>query len=467
MTRWLNGNAPLADARTSDETSVLLASVPKDQRANLTQSEKLKLKKLAEQGLESKFSLVPILDDDATKEQLEAVYNVSMRIVEFKKSLRLTDMTDVFSIPDSFEENPDPNVEEEWPAGAAESVDILNEPTSVTLEVTKKMSIFLARRGQGYHAENLLWSGTKLLNSCDKTLREKIEEKTIGYPVECQTGPVHFKIMIDLILSSSDQSMRSLATRLETAKMSDYPGENVITASSFIRTAALMLSNNDSLPKDVIELAMKIFKTASTKDFRDEIVQMWNNHKQGVKTITLEEMLTAAETSYLALKSTPGGWEAAEPEPQPDVAFYNQGGCFNCGSLDHLVRDCDKPKDEQTIQAAIAKSRSGRGYGGRGYGAGRGHRGGRGGRGRGGRGGGRGDQGFNPRKPPGKGESHEKFVNGRKKYWNGRNGVWEDSPPQGDPTSEHANVANSDDKDQQQESEEKKSVSFAGLASDF
>ena len=58
-------------------------------------------------------------------------------------------------------------------------------------------------------------------------------------------------------------------------------------------------------------------------------------------------------------------------------------------------------------------------------------------------------------------------MNGRKKYWNGRNGCWEDTPPQRE-QSEQANVA--DDmkkKESDKQSDNKNGVSFAGLAQDF
>ena len=93
------------------------------------------------------------------------------------------------------------------------------------------------RHGQRFHVENLLWSGTKILNNCEDSLRQKIEEMSLGYPVESLTGPVYFKIMIDLVISSSAGSLRALSKILETLSLKNFDGENVVKACSFIRGA--------------------------------------------------------------------------------------------------------------------------------------------------------------------------------------------------------------------------------------
>ena len=102
--------------------------------------------------------------------------------------------------------------------------------------------------------------------------------------------------------------------------------------------------------------------------------------------------------------------------------------CYNCGSLDHLLKDCKKQFDQDAIdkRKAILSSTPSRG-GGQGRGRGRGR--GRGGRGRGGRGrsgnrnGGKGPK--DPKKaPPGKDEPREKTFDGTTLHWCGRCGEW-------------------------------------------
>ena len=129
----------------------------------------------------------------------------------------------------------------------------------------KKASEFFQRRGQLYHVQNLLWSGTKVLNSCDEELRKKIEEQVIEYPIEHRTGPVYYKLMIELVQASSASSMRALTKQLEELSVKDFDGESVITYVSIMRGVIEQLRNNNAVPSDAIELIGDGLKKTSTE----------------------------------------------------------------------------------------------------------------------------------------------------------------------------------------------------------
>ena len=114
----------------------------------------------------------------------------------------------------------------------------------LTLEHCMHMSKFWMEVRQEFHAESLLWSGTKLLNSCDEELQQKIEEKTLQFGVKHKMGIVCFHVMINLIQSSSAPAMRAVTKKLETLQMTRFPVENVLTASSFIKGAIQQLGMN-------------------------------------------------------------------------------------------------------------------------------------------------------------------------------------------------------------------------------
>ena len=81
-----------------------------------------------------------------------------------------------------------------------------------------KGTTYSLKYGPKYMGENLMWSGTKLLNSCEDDLRQKIEETKNHLPTVCHTGPVFFKILVDLVIASSSQSMRVLERRLKACR---------------------------------------------------------------------------------------------------------------------------------------------------------------------------------------------------------------------------------------------------------
>ena len=460
--RWLGGTAPRDEARLASEAAGFLAGIKKEDRNGLSRSEYSKLKVKAEEGMETKFCLFQPVDsddlDDEGSKLLDQTYSVTMRIEEFRRELKRFDLDDVFTIASSYA----PNAQfdgDEFPAIGARPIDLFHSYNDVDIDTIKKASAFFMQRGQSYHVENLLWSGTKLLNSCDEKLRQKLEEKTIRYSVEHRTGPVYFAIMIALVLASSSQSLRVLTKKVENLSLLDVTGENVQTATSFLRGAAEHLSNNGGLPTDYMELVAIALKKCSTKEFSDFINSIYLNHEQGIKRLTLDTLLTEADNKYTALVSR-GAWEAGTGSKSHDSVFHAGVTCYNCNKIGHYSRDCPKNKGNKGNENVRHNNKGGRGRG-------------KGG-GRGGRGGERNNNNQHVDKtPPKAGEPHKrKKKNGSgDEEWCGTCGRWGNHC-----TAEHrkpaqqANAAENKKDDSKKESKKKDSNDdgdFGGLAADF
>jgi hypothetical protein len=87
--------------------------------------------------------------------------------------------------------------------------------------------------GEKHVVQNGVWSGAKLLNSCDEKLWAKIEEQVINRSGWVLTGPVFLKIMLDLILTSLAQSMRGFTEHFKSITPKDFDGENISEYVSF------------------------------------------------------------------------------------------------------------------------------------------------------------------------------------------------------------------------------------------
>ena len=456
--RWLGGIAPLGEARLASEAAGYLAGIKKADRSTLSRSEYLKLKVKAEEGMEMKFSLFQPVDSDDIENEgsklLDQTYSVTMRIEEFRRELKRFDLEDVFTIASSYAPN-EAFDGDEFPEAGARPIDLFHSYNDVELETIKKASAFFMQRGQPFHVENLLWSGTKLLNSCDEKLRQKIEEKTIRYSVEHRTGPVYFAIMIALVLASSSQSLRVLTKKVENFSLLEVTGENVQTATSFLRGASEHLSNNGGLPSDYLELAAIALKKCSTKEFADFINSIYLNHEQGIKRLALETLLSEADNKYTTLVSR-GAWEAGTGSKSHDSVFHAGVTCYNCNKVGHYAKDCPKNKNKPK------NGRSNENKGGRG-------------RGKGGEKGGKGNNNQTvDRTPPKPGEPHKrKKKNGSgDEAWCGTCGRWGNHA-----TSEHrkpaqqANAAEdkkeSPKKETPKQKDSKDDSDFGGLAADF
>jgi hypothetical protein len=146
-------------------------TIRKTEREGLSPSEYAKHKRAAEVGLENKFTMMePLSGAKASKEQLKSIYSVTMRVEEFCRSLQAFDMDDVFVIASAYEPNDEGEI---WPIAGAHPINLFLASQDVDIKTVKRASAFFALFGQEHHVEKLVWSGTKLLNSCDDCLRQK------------------------------------------------------------------------------------------------------------------------------------------------------------------------------------------------------------------------------------------------------------------------------------------------------
>jgi hypothetical protein len=251
---YLGGVLPRQQPRTRAEARESFAGIRKGDRAALDADKRGKLKEHAEKGMEHKFMLMePITGETkATTKQMKSVYSVQMRVQEFQKALAAYDMEDVYTFAAEYAQHPDEN--ELWPVIGARQVNLFEDYEQLSLQQVKDASRWIMVYGEDYHVQNLVWSGTKLLNSCDDKMRQKLEEETMHLDTYHQTGLVYLKILLTLIQASSATSMRGLITNLQMISPVDFDGENIIEYVSFAHGAIEMLCNNRALHPDIMEL---------------------------------------------------------------------------------------------------------------------------------------------------------------------------------------------------------------------
>ena len=421
---------PLSTPRTDGELEAIGLSVPKEERKLLKTTEVKvyeKLKEKAEEGIKSKFDLLKPIQNNTTAKDFKEIYGVLTRVKELKQCMLAYDLDGVFTIPLQFSAD--------LPAENSSSLDLFENSSGVDLQTVIKANKFYYSYGAEYHAENIKWSGEKILNSCSTSLRDKILEEVQDFNTAEKGGPVYFKVMMDLVIATSDTAMRSVVNRVNDLKLSDFDGENVLLFGSYIRGAILLLKNHKAVPHDMTQLIYKGLKASSCNEFTEFITAMHNADKLGSRKNQLspDDILKKAEKEYTDLVGR-NEWTPKSIKVNQESSFYNDDNnnnnkpqgtmCYNYGSLDHLLNDCPHQLNQDSIdkRKAILSAPS---SGGRGRGRGR-----NGGRGQGGRGrsGGRGRGRKGPRNPkkasPGKNEPREKQFDGETLHWCGRCGEW-------------------------------------------
>jgi hypothetical protein len=445
---WLGGETPLEVPRDTSALSSIGLGISKKDRSAIKRKDKktyFKVRDNAIEGLESKFTQLQSIDEKSTLDHLKKVYSVVNRFADLQHQVEQNDMGDVFTIPSEF--TLDPTSGHYVPSPHAKAINLFTDSNVVSLITVRRATAYFTRFGTTYHGENILWSGEKILNSCDTSLRDKLVESTRDWPRADVGGPVYLKLLLSLVLSTSEKSLRTLMDKLGKLRITDFPGENVTQAVSFLRGAILILRDNSSTPADLLTLVLRIFKASTCEPFCTYVSSIDTLVELDMKQYNLDSLLTMLDGKYIDLLGR-GEWTSTSPSEGQSSAFSANVEdllriiCFNCGAVGHGVNNCPVARDDTMInlRREIMESYSSRRENPR-TSNNNGNR-----RSNSGSGGG----GDPLLRPPGKNEPHEKHFDGVKKFWCGKAGCrrWTDhisSEHPGGPASAHlANNGSSD-----------------------
>ena len=356
---WLgDGVSPLTKKRDEGEILSLGVSVAKEERKELKKNDKktyYKVKENCVKGIENKFTQLKPIDEHSPVEAFESVYSVVSRFDDLQESLKTNDMIGVFTIASSYEKDGS------GPSTLATPVDLFHDIKSIDIGNIKLACQYFYEYGQDYHGENIAWGGEKILNSCDATLREKLIESTRGWSSLHKGGPAYLKLLMGLIVATSKKSLRSLLNKISSLKLTDFNGEDVGRAVSFLRGASLILSDNDALPSDFLHLILNIFKHTTCVAFQSYVTTIENNVDLGVMNFTADDVLRVFENRYIDMLGRTE-WTPKSTTENQNSGFYNKssgGGksnsnvgsmmCFNCGGIGHGVKNCKLPINQEEI----------------------------------------------------------------------------------------------------------------------
>ena len=175
-------------------------------------------------------------------------------------------------------------------------------------------------------------------------------------------------IMMNLVTTTSDQAMRVVIDKVNRLRLTDFDGENVLLAVSFLRGAIQLLSNNNSVPHDILNSVFNMMRAASTPAFVSFVTNLetvFDLPDLVVKDKSVEFLLDKLESKYTMLLgsnqwmvSASGSGFKADASPNPQSAPSGSTGseviCFNCGALGHKVTDCSLPRNADNIKRYMA-----------------------------------------------------------------------------------------------------------------
>ena len=350
----LNGDEIVLRENPQTKFDEILTLHKKGDRVLMDKKDRLALIAAATEKQEGTFfSPLSLTISDETK--LDDCYNIAKKVEKVEARHRTYDMHDVFNIVVPSEED-----------GKRLSPEVYNLYTdyaTVTPEMVAKSNTWYNSWPQGpTWRENLTWTHRFFENNTSAELSEKVNETYMEFPQEARGGPLYFIILINQILSQTEDAVLALQLRLKKLDLRNIPGENVDKAISLARAAIIRLETFNKVPEDLIRILLKVFQTSSVGTF-NEIFKHLEQQRYLTQALYLDskkDQLTAIGIFRVAgnqyrLMWEEGTWTGVRTKGGNDAVFNNaangRGCCWNCGSTEHRIGDCKVPKDRARIEA--------------------------------------------------------------------------------------------------------------------
>ena len=227
--------------------------------------------------------------------------------------------------------------------------------------------------------ENLHLSGIVIRSSLGPNLAQRVSSLC---PMNAP-GPVVFKHAIDQVMFMNATTIRNLSNELGGLTLSKIPGENVAELTLKVTELARELVGSGSPPTDLMNLISKPYTKGTVQAFQTHALQIHTQVMLGTYGNTWEQMVAQHNLMYQDLVQSGEYPPATGKKDQDDsiqgllakidklTKIVNNNGnngkksgggssnnnnnnnnnnkrtCYECGSEDHLVKDCPKKKKDK------------------------------------------------------------------------------------------------------------------------
>ena len=321
----------------------------------------------------------------SAKNQLDSVHNIATQLKALAHHMTLTDIGDVTTIVVPVNVSQTPSLEDE-------KYDLLRDFHKLHItHVLNSNTWYNTWAAGAYVRDNMLQVYLLFENNTDGNLWTRCLDTYEGYSPVQQGGPLMVYLVLQAIQNSSEQALDHLLGQLRSLDISKLPGEDVEKAVILIRTTYLTLKgactkDRNFIPSDFIKLVYNILLTPTVTEFTEPLrahqrmLQLQADLK-GTRPEypSVSDLLTLALTSYRRLDQSQvwaarvrahharsnkrGTTQSANNATSSTSRSSSTGGgssgyerhCWNCGSTNHVVTECDKPRNQSKIDAERKK----------------------------------------------------------------------------------------------------------------
>jgi len=221
-------------------------------------------------------------------------------------------------------------------------------------------------------------------NECDLSLHNKVMESydviVSGSP-SSGGGPLHFKLMMDLLVSHTESIAESLVDNIKSYDIKDLKGEDVGTAVTLMRNATKRLYDIRRLPTRIEEIFLDVYQTTTVEEFNFTFRVMshdikrkllgpsaphtnrFSSHMVNTSDEFQRDLKEKSEAIHLIAQNLytdlvyKKAWHGANSPGDDKVTLPARSTpsktvCWNCGEAGHRLDECPKPKNNEKIEKA-------------------------------------------------------------------------------------------------------------------
>ncbi len=239
----------------------------KQDRQRLTPEKRADLFNQATRKAHAEYELISLQFTDEDK--LDDTYNLDIRIKKTKSTMVKYDMHDVFRIL---------ILDPQDDSKIVKTKDLFREYTTVSIEQVAASNAWYHTWGaEPWYDDNLTLTYQFFENNVSEDLWGKTFDKYTKYTEEQQGGPLFFIIMINKLLSNTEEAAVTLERRVRSFNISQLPGEDVdkaisllngaITRLSQIKNKAVSRPGDQDFYNEITKIVIRVMQTTSVDEF--------------------------------------------------------------------------------------------------------------------------------------------------------------------------------------------------------
>jgi hypothetical protein len=185
--------------------------------------------------------------------------------------------------------------------------DLYSDYSNITIEQVARSNLCYRKwMANVYFEQNLELTYDFFQNNLSDDLSMKISETYETYAVGEQGGPLFFILMMNHLLSDTEEAAISLNNRVKKFDIKTVEGENIFRVVSLLRGAVKRLQHINKMPEDIVPTLLNVMQTSSVESFNQQFNHLQKQREQNsvlrqtgaAASLHREDIFMLAESEY-------------------------------------------------------------------------------------------------------------------------------------------------------------------------